>query len=38
MKIDVFNHIFPKKYFDKMIAVLPTERTCTNGSAMFQAS
>ena len=23
MKIDVFNHIFPKKYFDKMLQVLP---------------
>jgi len=23
MKIDVFNHIFPKKYFDKMVEVLP---------------
>jgi len=23
MKIDIFNHIFPKKYFDKMVEVLP---------------
>jgi predicted TIM-barrel fold metal-dependent hydrolase len=23
MKIDIFNHIFPKAYFDKMVAVLP---------------
>ena len=23
MKIDVYNHIFPKKYFDKMVEVLP---------------
>jgi aminocarboxymuconate-semialdehyde decarboxylase len=24
VKIDIFNHIFPKAYFDKMIAVLPS--------------
>ena len=24
MKIDIFNHIFPKAYFDKMIEVLPS--------------
>lgn len=24
MKIDVYNHIFPQKYFDKMLEVLPT--------------
>jgi uncharacterized protein len=24
MKIDIFNHIFPKKYFDKMVEVLPS--------------
>jgi len=23
MKIDIFNHIFPKTYFDKMMAVNP---------------
>jgi uncharacterized protein len=23
MKIDIFNHIFPKKYFDRMVEVLP---------------
>ena len=23
MKIDVFNHIFPRAYFDRMIEVLP---------------
>jgi predicted TIM-barrel fold metal-dependent hydrolase len=23
MKIDIFNHIFPKKYFDRMVAVAP---------------
>jgi predicted TIM-barrel fold metal-dependent hydrolase len=23
MKLDIFNHIFPKKYFDKMVEVLP---------------
>jgi predicted TIM-barrel fold metal-dependent hydrolase len=24
MKIDIFNHIFPKKYFDKMVEMLPS--------------
>ena len=24
MKLDIFNHIFPKKYFDKMVEVLPS--------------
>ena len=23
MKIDIFNHIFPKSYFDKMIEIAP---------------
>ncbi|MGA2466912.1 MAG: amidohydrolase, partial [Thermodesulfobacteriota bacterium] len=23
MKIDIFNHIFPKSYFDKMVKVAP---------------
>lgn len=23
MKIDIFNHVFPKKYFDRMVAVAP---------------
>lgn len=23
MKIDIFNHIFPKRYFEKMLEVLP---------------
>ncbi len=32
MKIDIFNHIFPKAYFDRMVKVCPErQRTCTNG-------
>ena len=23
MKIDIYNHIFPQKYFDKMVEVMP---------------
>src|SRR4030042_2437255 len=30
MKIDVFNHIFPKKYFDKMVKLMP------NGADMYK--
>ncbi len=26
MKIDIFNHIFPKRYFDRMVEVLPKGR------------
>ncbi len=26
LKIDVFNHIFPKKFFDKMVEALPTHK------------
>ena len=31
MKIDIFNHIFPKKFFDKMVEVPP------NGDGHAQA-
>jgi uncharacterized sporulation protein YeaH/YhbH (DUF444 family) len=26
LKIDVFNHIFPKRYFDKMVEVRPDHK------------
>jgi hypothetical protein len=31
MKIDVFNHIFPKAYFDRMVRLAPTAKICTSG-------
>jgi len=26
MKIDIFNHIFPKSYYDKMLAIAPNAK------------
>jgi len=26
MKLDIFNHIFPRKFYDRMLAVLPDGR------------
>ena len=26
MKIDVYNHIFPQKYYDKMVEVMPNHQ------------
>jgi len=29
MKLDIFNHIFPKRFYDRMLAVLPDGRTAS---------
>jgi hypothetical protein len=38
MKFDIFNHIFPGKYFDKMLELLFNGANMHKGSAMFQLS
>jgi len=39
VKLDIFNHIFPKAFWDRMLEVVrpPKPRTCTSACARFRA-